>query len=335
MKLQTGSFTHAYLRATVAGVSASISPEVAQRPLFIINPMSGGGRTRQRIGKIVDAIERAGLTADLVFTTHSGHGTDLAAEAIESGREFLVACGGDGTVYEVANAILAIGAGSRVRLSTIGLGTGKDVAKCLGMGRGSRAIRAIAAGNERRIDVGRVTALGEDGQEQVRYFLLEASAGWVPEISQGTPRLLKRLGDTAPYMVMAGVKMIGPLGRQFTLSIDGKRFDGRYNSVTVHNMELWGGDLVAAPGASPDDGVLDVIRWGDLSRRMAIKVMDAQRKGGTHVDFDGIDRHPAKVVELSSPKRSFLDLDGEHGGFLPAKIEVVPGALRFVAPASA
>lgn len=313
-------------------MSASISPEVAARPLFIINPMSGGGRTKRRVGAVIDAIERAGLVADVVFTTRQGHGIDLAREAVEAGREFLVACGGDGTAFEVANGILALGAGDRVRMSTIGLGTGKDVAKCLGMGRGNLAIRAIAAGEERRIDVGKVTSIGEDGTEQVRYFLLEASAGWVPEISQGTPRLLKRLDDTAPYVIMALAKMLRPMGRQFTLTIDGNRFDGRYNSVSAHNMELWGGDLVAAPGATPEDGLLDVIRWGDLSRRKIFKVIDGQRKGGTHLDIEGIDRHPARALELSSPKRSFLDLDGEHGGYLPAKIEVVPDALRFVAP---
>ncbi|MBK7329975.1 MAG: YegS/Rv2252/BmrU family lipid kinase [Dehalococcoidia bacterium] len=313
-------------------MTESISPEVAARPLFILNPNSGGGRTKKRVGTIIDAIERAGLAADIVFTTHRGHGTGLAEEAIDAGREFLVACGGDGTVFEVANGILARGAGDRVRLGTIGLGTGKDIAKALGITRGSLAIKAITAGLERRIDAGKVTARDENGQEQVRYFLLAASAGWVPEISQSTPRWLKRLGDTAPYMVMTGVKMLGPMGRQFTLAIDGMAYDGRYNSVSVHNMELWGGDLVAAPGAAPDDGILDVIRWGDLGRRAVLQAVDGQRKGGTHVDMEGVDRHPAKIVELSSPKRSRLDLDGELGGFLPAKIEIVPGALRFVAP---
>lgn len=320
-------------RATVRAVTNSISPEVAARPLFIINPNSGGGRTRKRVGAIVDAIEHAGLVADVVFTEHRGHGMELAREAIEAGREFLVACGGDGTVYEVANGIMHAEAGDRVRIGTIGLGTGKDVAKVLGMGRGNRALKAIAAGHERRIDVGRVTAIGEDGEEQVRYFLLAVAAGWVPEVSQSTPTWLKRLGDTAPYLVMVGVKMLGPMSRQLTLSIDGTPFDGRYNSVSVHNMELWGGDLTVAPGAAPDDGVLDVIRWGDLGRRAVIKAVDGQRKGGVHIDMEGIDRHPAKHVELSSPKRSRLDLDGELGGYLPARIEVVPAALRFVAPA--
>jgi diacylglycerol kinase (ATP) len=310
----------------------SISPEVAERPLFILNPNSGGGRTRKRVGTIIDAIERSGLAADIVFTQHRGHGIELAREAIEAGREFLVACGGDGTVYEVANGILQLEAGERVRMGTIGLGTGKDVAKVLGMPRGSLALKAIVAGIERKIDAARVTCLDEAGNEQVRYFVLEASAGWVPEISQSTPRWLKRLGDTAPYVIMAGVKMVGTMGRQFTLTIDGRQHDGRYNSVSVHNMELWGGDLVAAPGATPDDGILDVIRWGDMGRRTVLKAIDGQRKGGTHMDMEGIDRHPAKTIELSSPKRTALDLDGEFGGYLPAKIEIVPGALRFVAP---
>ena len=313
-------------------MTQSIPPEIAARPLFILNPNSGGGRTRKRIGTIIDAIERAGLAADIVFTTHRGHGKVLAQEAIDAGRQFLVACGGDGTVFEVANGILERGAGKTVRVGTIGLGTGKDVAKSLGMARGSQALKAIREGSERPVDVGKVTSRAEDGSEQVQYFLLVASAGWIPEISQSTPRWLKRLGDTAPYLVMTGVKMVGSMGRQFTLSIDGNTFDGRYNSISVHNMELWGGDLTAAPGATPDDGIFDVIRWGDLGRKSVLEGVQGQRNGGTHLDMEGVDRHPAKLVELSSPKRTLLDLDGEHGGYLPAKIEVVPGALRFVAP---
>ncbi|HMO95528.1 MAG TPA: acylglycerol kinase family protein, partial [Tepidiformaceae bacterium] len=155
-------------------MASPVTPEVAARPLFIINPMSGGGRTGKRLGSLIDAIERAGLQPDVVFTTHRGHGLDLAAEAIDEGREFLVACGGDGTVNEVANAIMAAGANDRVRLGTIGMGTGKDIAKGLGIARGSLAIRAIVDGAERAIDIGKVTAQAAGGIEHVRYFLLEA-----------------------------------------------------------------------------------------------------------------------------------------------------------------
>jgi diacylglycerol kinase (ATP) len=126
--------------------------------------------------------------------------------------------------------------------------------------------------------------------------------------------------------------MLGPMARDFSISIDGQNYDGHYNTVSVHNMELWGGDLQVAPGAAFDDGLLDVIRWGDLGRRKVMAAVQGQRNGGTHLDMEGIDRHPAKVVQLASPKMSRLDLDGEKGGYLPARITVVAGALRVLAP---
>lgn len=308
-----------------------VEPEHA-RPLFIVNPASGGGRTQGRWPALEAAIRRKGLDPEAVFTEHRGHGYDLAKTAIEGGRETVIAVGGDGTVNEVANAILDARAGDRVRVGTIAMGTGKDVGKCLGMARPVQAIRAIVAGAERRIDAGRVDSHDEHGAPMTRHFLLEASAGWIPEISRSVPRWLKLLGDTAPYTIVTFVKMAGPMNRDFEVSVDGQAFHGRYNSITVHNMEMWGGDLVAAPGALPDDGLLDVIRWGPLGRLTTIRAIRGQQQGGTHLAIEGIDHHEARTVELSSPKRSALDLDGEHGGYLPARISVVPAALRFLAP---
>ncbi len=100
----------------------------------------------------------------------------------------------------------------------------------------------------------------------------------------------------------------------------------------MHNMEMWGGDLLAVPGALPDDGLFDVIRWGALGRLAVIKAVQGQKQGGAHLQMEGVDHHPARVVELASPKRSPIDLDGEPGGYLPARFEVLPGALRFLAP---
>jgi diacylglycerol kinase family enzyme len=129
--------------------------------------------------------------------------------------------------------------------------------------------------------------------------------------------------------------MMGPMSRDFSIAIDGSNYDGHYNTVSVHNMELWGGDLLVAPGAAFDDGLLDVIRWGDLGRRKVLAAVRGQQNGGAHLDIEGIDRHPARLVELSSPKRSMLDLDGERGGYLPARITIVKGALRVLAPTPA
>ena len=305
---------------------------ISQLPLFIVNPASGAGRTRQRWPRLADAIDDAGLPPEAVFTERTGHGRELAARAIEEGRRTLVAVGGDGTVNEVVSAVLTAGMGEDVRVGTIGMGTGKDVAKCLGIGRPRAAIRAIVDGNERRIDAGRVECRDANGDEAVRHFVLEFSAGWVPEISQSVPRWLKRLGDTAPYVIMTMVKMVGPMSRGFTVSIDGVPYDARYNSISVHNMEMWGGDLIAMPGAAPDDGLFDVLRWGDLGRLAVLMAVQGQRQGGRHLEMEGIDHHPARVVELDADRRSVVDIDGELPGFLPARVTMLPGAIRFLAP---
>ncbi|MCC7365657.1 MAG: hypothetical protein IT303_14930 [Dehalococcoidia bacterium] len=301
-------------------------------PFFIVNPMSGGGRTERRIPKLLAAMERAGFAPDAVQTEHQWHGYELARKAIEDGRETLVACGGDGTVYELANAIIDLGAADRVRLGTVPMGTGKDVAKCLGIGRPALALQALRHGTERRIDAGRIECFDPDGAPIVRHFLLAASAGWIPEISHSVPTPLKRLGDTSPYVIMAFVKMVGPMNRGFEVGIDGEELHGSYNSISVHNMELWGGDLLVAPGAAPDDGQLDVVRWGPLARPAVLKAIQGQRAGGAHLEMEGIDRHAATRVVLAADRPTQVDLDGEDGAYLPGTITVVPGAIRFIAP---
>lgn len=304
----------------------------AREPLFIVNPAAGGGRTKGRLPRLREALRSHGFAPNVVETTHPWAGYDLARAAIEGGHDTLVACGGDGTVHEVANAILDLGAADRVRLGTIPVGTGKDVAKCLGIGRPAPALRAIVAGAERRLDVGRVECRDEAGNPRVRYFLVEMSAGWIPEIAHSVPQRLKRFGDTAPYVITTVAKLAGPMSRPFDVEIDGRAYHAEYNSVSVHNMEYWGGDLQAVPGASPGDGLLDAVRWSPMRRTAIVKVLRAQRNGGTHLDMDGIDHHPAREVTLDSPKRTEVDLDGEFGGYLPAKVAIVPAALRFLAP---
>jgi diacylglycerol kinase (ATP) len=303
------------------------------RAHFIVNPASGGGRTGSKLERLKAAASRLGIEAGYSQTVYRGHGYDLARLAIEDGHTVLVACGGDGTVNEVANAILDCGAADRVTLGTVPLGTGKDIGKCLGMPGPASGLRAVAAGHVRRIDAGRVEAIDANGAPITRHFLLEAAAGWVAEISASVPQWLKRLGDTAPYVVMTGIKMAGPMNRNFSLAIDGETLDGPYNTISVHNMEYWGGDLLVAPGAAPDDGLLDVIRWGPLGRRTVFAALQGQQQGGSHLEIEGIDHAPAGHVTLSASKRTAIDLDGEHGGYLPATVTVMPGAIRFLAPA--
>ena len=303
---------------------------------FFVNPAAGGGRAGRRWVELRERLRAAGIHGEEHRTERRGHATELAREfAARATEDVFVAVGGDGTLNEVANGVLQAGAAERVALATIALGTGKDVAKCLGVAEFAAALAALRDRHARPVDVGVVRARTESGEPQNRYFLLEVSAGWVPEISASVPRWLKRLGDTAPYVLMTFVKMLGPMSRPFDLEIDGREERGPFNTISLHNMELWGGDLLVAPGAAPDDGLLDLILWRDLGRLAVLRAIQGQRNGGTHLEMDGIDRMPARRVVLRSPRPTRLDVDGEPGGWLPAEVEVVPKALRFLVPAAA
>ncbi len=307
-------------------------PEDQRPPFHIVNLHSGGGVGSRRWPRVFELLSQRDLIGDYQVTRYPGHGYELARTAIKQGFDTIVAVGGDGTIYEALNAIMDEDAAGDVCLGTIPIGTGNDVSKCLGMLRPARAIRNIGDRSHRSIDVGRVEAHDAAGKPIVRHFALEASAGWVPEVSASVPTWLKRLGTTAPYLLMAGVKMAGSMGRDFVVQIDDEFYDGRYNTISVHNVELWGGDLLVAPGAEPDDGFFDVIRWADMGRASVVKAVQGQRKGGTHLQLDGVDHHRARTISLASGKRTILDLDGESAAYLPARISVLPRAIRFIAP---
>jgi diacylglycerol kinase (ATP) len=77
-------------------------------PVIIANPHAGQGKVDKRLPEVERTLASAGLSCRIVRTTHPGHATETAAEAIRRGQRYLVAAGGDGTVHEVLNGMLLI-----------------------------------------------------------------------------------------------------------------------------------------------------------------------------------------------------------------------------------
>src|SRR5579862_6169399 len=101
------------------------------RTLVIVNPRSGGGRYAAGLGQARALLERRLGSVELQCTERPGHAIDIAREATADGRALIVAVGGDGTLHEVANGILDAGGGAA--LGYVGLGTGGDFRRTLGI----------------------------------------------------------------------------------------------------------------------------------------------------------------------------------------------------------
>src|SRR5918996_4477933 len=145
-------------------------------PLVIVNPTSAGGGTEDVWSQIASDLRSQFGAFENVFTDSPGHAVTLASEAARKGVKLIIACGGDGTVSEVANGILS--SGKDTELGIVPSGTGGDFRRSLEIPAQSRAAaRILREGRTRRIDVGRISYTDHQGAAAMRYFVGVASCG--------------------------------------------------------------------------------------------------------------------------------------------------------------
>ena len=154
-------------------------------PLVLIaNPNAGRGRVGTALPRVEQVLRSQGLGYRIVRTTHPGHATEAARQALRGGERFLVAVGGDGTVHEVVNGMLGDGRPSDAVLGVVAAGSGCDFVRSFGLpGDAGQAAGRLAGDAVHPIDVGRVTCAGG----KPRYFVNIAQAAWAARWWPGPP----------------------------------------------------------------------------------------------------------------------------------------------------
>lgn len=252
-----------------------------------------------------------------VTTTPEDHGAGLAADAVRSGARLVVACGGDGTVNEVACAL----AGTDATLGIVPLGTGNLLARNLGIPTDTdAALTVLVQGADQRIDAGRA-----DG----RIFLGMAGMGLDAAMIEGAPETLKRRAGWAAYAV-AVVRHLSDRIRAVSVEVDGRRTRHRdVSMLLVGNIGRLQAGLEPLPDAEIDDGLLDlavVLPRGPLAWP---RVAAALRRSRTGTPERMIHRDRGARITMRTRQPVPREIDGE---LLPAAtgmdVEVCPGALR-------
>lgn len=313
------------------------------RPLLIVNPRSGGGRTGGVFDQMRRPIEARLGEVDVALTERPRHAVDLAREAAKEGRELVVAVGGDGSIHEVVTGLmLAADEGAKApRLGIVGQGTGGDFRKTLGIEhRLDRYCEAIASGRARPVDVARIRYVDQQGKESSGFFVNILSAGIGGLVDRYVAEGSRALGGTAAYLLasLRGLveSEIGIL--ECRISEDGRTREEeiRTRSIAVCNGRYFGSGMHVAPMASPSDGALDVVDLGGGSK-LHYATFTGHIYRGTHVGRPGVRHFRCQKISmrLANPgaaEKFLLDVDGEPLGRLPLEIELVPGALSVMAP---
>lgn len=310
-------------------------------PLVIVNPKSASGSTRENWAATAADLRAHFGPFSVAFTKGPGDGIELARRAAESGREFIIACGGDGTINEIANGILL--SGRDVELGVLPSGTGGDFRRTLGLPHTNRdAAAALRDGETRRIDTGRVTFHDHAGIEVSRYFLNVSSAGLAATIIKRVKSA--KVFDWLPVESMRGRAnfAVSTLQEVFDLEPatvrvrfdDGEEHSLRTIAFCVANSRYFGGGMMIAPDAKINDGLLDVVNVGDIGTlKVLLNAWSLYR--GTHQKLDEVKSTQACRVEIAAADPSetiLIETDGELPGRLPAVYEIVPDAIRIRVP---
>lgn len=290
-------------------------------PLIVVNPAAGAGRAvrlapwiRERLGRRPDA--------ELRVTTRRGEAEELAAGARGAGFSRVVAVGGDGTVQEVVNGLLADVV--PLELGIVPVGTGNDLARSLGLPADPAAAWTVALGHATSpIDVARAT--NGDGRE--RWFTSAGGIGFDAQVAEAMANRRGWWAGRAGYLVTTLAELRRFSNRRVTLTIDGQATEIDVLLVAIANGEYYGGGMRIAPGARTDDGRLEICVVGDISRLTAIRQLGNLYRG-THVDHPAVTMHSGSILSVEGDARTRVHLDGEPFGGLPLRVILAARALR-------
>jgi diacylglycerol kinase (ATP) len=311
-------------------------------PLVIVNPAAAGGATAARWPALASALRAHSGPFRQAMTKAPGDGAAIAEREARAGARLIVACGGDGTISEIAWGILR--SGMDAELGVLPSGTGGDFRRTLGIpARAADAASLLRYGRTRRIDAGRVEYVGHAGTAESRYFVNVASFGLsgvvAREVGEQTAGrgagAARPLGGTLAYATAAVRAWLGFAAPVVRLRLDGA-VEARLAvmSVCVANGRYFGGGMKIAPTALVDDGRLDVVAIGDLGG-LALLTSAHRVYFGTHLGIRQVQHARAVQVAAESARDGDvvpLEVDGDYVGRLPATFKVVPAALRVRGP---
>ncbi|OMO64403.1 hypothetical protein CCACVL1_21784 [Corchorus capsularis] len=309
--------------------------------VFVVNPRGANGRTGKEWKKLLPYLQsRLGSDCNICESLTSGpsHAIDITREAIREGADAVIAVGGDGTLHEVVNGFFWDGkpvanknteAVHSTALGLIPLGTGSDFARTFGWKNDPcEAIERIARGVRSRIDIGVISREGEGSH----YFInvadihLSAKAGYYAS-------RYKKFGNLC-YVIGALQAFIGHRNQDLRIKVNEGEWEvyPQVTALCIGNAKYFGGGMKITPNADPHSGSFEVVilqdfKWYDFILKLH------KLYNGTHLSVNNVSSrsvYSIEVEDISGNGNIFIQSDGEHLGFLPRKLCILPGAIEMI-----
>ena len=321
---------------------------------LIYNPSGGQVVVRHELDNVVAFLNRYGWSVTLRETSKPLEATELARHAVNRGARVVIAAGGDGTVNEVANALV----NTHVALGVLPVGTTNSWALQMGIPAlnpllpGTQAVKMIAALEERvarplplnyyrkvLLDAARVLVEGHTiavdvGEVSGRYFLMWAGIGFDAAIARSIPLKEKRALGSWAYVLPAIESAYRYSGTDVWLNLDGKKVKVSTPFIVVSNIQLYGGMIAIGAKACVNDGKLDVciFKGGGFFTfaQQAMKVFTHR-----HLEDPKVEYYQCREIAVESAHSLPVHLDGEPFTETPFAIHTVHSSLKVIVPKTA
>ena len=287
------------------------------------NPVSGKGRSRALAAQTGRLLTSAEVSNQVQYTSRPGDAEGLARKAVEEGSVGVLACGGDGTLHEVINGVMGHPLASGVIVGIIPAGRCNDFAAAMDLPKTAEGVAdLILVGDSRQID------LGIAGH---RYFATVATLGFDSAVSQyvADGHVPRMLSGTPAYVYAIFAQLLRYKDAKVHLMGEGFDYSGRIFLTATANTPQYGGNMKIAPGAEPEDGMLDVCLVKSVSRREVVMMLPRVFNGG-HLKNPAVSMHRVKRLQIETEAPMPIWADGERVAETPAEISVVPKALNLL-----
>ncbi|MCI0515432.1 diacylglycerol kinase family lipid kinase [candidate division KSB1 bacterium] len=290
-----------------------------KRILFVVNPIAGGGKGVRRISRLIPMlIQNQQWHYEIRITTARGDAHEIAKAAVTAGYDTVVAVGGDGTVNEIASALIH----TPTSLGIITAGSGNGVARGLSLPQMlPRAVQNLYTGVPRKIDVGSVGK---------RYFFATTGMGFDAVIGKLFDE--GNIRGPLPYFYIGIREFFTYQPQEYCLKFNNQEHRFKALLVAVANTNQFGNGALIAPMAQVDDGLLDICIIHDINAFHAIKdlpkLFTGQLPRSEYYSF-----FRSQAVEIERPERGPLHVDGEPiDGDRTVQVRVIPQALSVIVP---
>jgi len=299
----------------------------------IVNPNSARGQTGRRWETIRSALRLHFREFKFSFTEKPRQATDLARELLLDGFDLLIGVGGDGTLNEISSGFFqpqsdrAINSDAAVGI--IPSGTGSDFIRFMKVPRDfGQSAAHIKNAKSRRIDMGRITYGAPAAAPRSQYFINVADFGLGAEVIRSIASIApERRGAFTYYRGLLST-MMNYRSKTVRLTLDdGQRLQGEYLIGAVANGRIFGGGMVIAPQAEPDDGYFDLVLIESM-KKLEILANSRLLYTGTIASNPKVHILKARKIKVESADEVHIEFDGEVGESLPAEFTVVEKALN-------